>query len=64
MAASNDFFSVLFDFLRIHKPVILVLVETKVHSSAANVSVQNSHFNKVVTVEDISFSDGIWVFLG
>lgn len=58
------FLSVLFDFLHIHKHVILVLVEIKVHSSAANVNVQNSHFYKVVTAEDISFSNGIWVFLG
>lgn len=63
-AASNDFLYVLFELLRLHKPVILVLVETKVHSLSASVILQKSHLNKVVAIEAIGFSGGIWVFWG
>lgn len=59
--ASDDFFINFTYFLSLHRPVILVLVETKVHGSAANVIVQKSHFNKIVAAEAIGFSGGIQI---
>ncbi|KAI5672660.1 hypothetical protein M9H77_13024 [Catharanthus roseus] len=60
--ASNDFFSVLFDLLCMHKPSILILVDKKVHSSATHIIVHKSHFNKFIVIEAHGFSGGIWVF--
>lgn len=61
-ATSNDFLSVLFDFLYIHRSSLLVFVETKVHSSATQIIVQETYFNKVLAVEVNGCLGGIWVF--
>lgn len=53
------FFSILFDFLPMNRPSILVLVGTKVQSSTAHVIIQKSLFPKVIATETNSFSEGI-----
>lgn len=61
-AASSNFLSLLFYFLHIYRPVILVLGETKVSSYAANIIIQKSHVSTLVASKANEFSGGIWIF--
>lgn len=59
---SDDFFSVLFEFLRMHRPSsILALVEIKVHSSAVQIILEKTQFNCIIVAEANGFSRDIWV---
>lgn len=58
---SSIFLASLVYLLSMYRPSILLFVETKVYSSAANIILQNSNFNKICTAEANGFSSGIWV---
>lgn len=58
--ASSEILSTLHDLLLLHKPRILILVETKVQSSITYTIIYKSHLINTVLVEVMGFSGGIW----
>ncbi|XP_038687586.1 uncharacterized protein LOC119986972 [Tripterygium wilfordii] len=61
-AASREFSRALKDLLRVHKPGILGLLETRVSGCHADQLCKQWCFDNWVRVEAAGFSGGIWVF--
>lgn len=52
-AASSDFLSILLDLLHLRKPIILILVETKVQSSIMQNIIHKSYLTKIVVAAQL-----------
>ncbi|XP_019160870.1 PREDICTED: uncharacterized protein LOC109157416 [Ipomoea nil] len=61
-AASASFRRILKQFLRLHKPSLVCLFESKVSGAQANEICSSFGFDEWIRVESVGYSGGIWLF--